>query len=68
MIVNTDTLMYRKQMIEMANEAKKQLVIPASIILNESNDMELGKIIRGIYNQRCKDADAHIEYIKSLEN
>jgi hypothetical protein len=55
-------------MIEMANEAKKQLVIPASIILNESNDMELGKIIRGIYNQRCKDADAHIEYIKSLEN
>jgi hypothetical protein len=68
MKVNTDTLMYRKQMIEMANEAKKQLVIPASIILNESNDMELGKIIRGIYNQRCKDADAHIEYIKSLEN
>jgi len=68
MKVNTDTLMYRKQMIEMANEAKKQLVIPASIILNESNDMELGKIIRGIYNQRCKDADVHIEYIKSLEN
>jgi hypothetical protein len=68
MKVNTDTLMYRKQMIEMANEAKKQLVIPASIILNESNDMELGKIIRGIYNQRCKDADAHIQYIKSLEN
>ena len=68
MKVNTDTLIYRRQMIEMANEAKKQLVIPASIILNESNDMELGKIIRGIYNQRCKDADAHIEYIKSLEN
>jgi hypothetical protein len=68
MKVNTDTLMYRKQMIEMANEAKKQLVVPASIILNESNDMELGKIIRGIYNQRCKDADAHIQYIKSLEN
>lgn len=68
MKVNTDTLMYRKQMIDMANEAKKQLVIPASIIKNESNDMELGKIIRGIYNQRCKDADAHIEYIKSLES
>jgi len=68
MKVNTDTLMYRRQMVNMANEAKKQLVIPASIILNESNDMELGKIIRGIYNQRCKDADTHIEYIKSLEN
>jgi hypothetical protein len=68
MKINTDTLMYRRQMVNMANEAKKQLVIPASIILNESNDMELGKIIRGMYNQRCKDADAHIEYIKSLEN
>ena len=68
MKANTETLMYRRQMIEMANETKKQLVIPASIIKNESNDMELGKIIRGIYNQRCKDADEHIKYIKSLEN
>jgi hypothetical protein len=68
MKVNSETLMYRRQMVEMANDAKKQITIPASIINNESNDMELGKIIRGIYNQRCKDADAHIEYIKSLEN
>jgi hypothetical protein len=68
MKVNLETLMYRRQMVEMANDAKKQITIPASIIKNESNDMELGKIIRGIYNQRCKDADAHIEYIKSLEN
>lgn len=68
MKATTETMLYRRQMIEMANDAKKQLVIPASIIKNESNDMELGKIIRGIYNQRCKDADAHIEYIKSLEN
>lgn len=67
MKVNTESLMYRKQMIELANEAKKQLTIPASIIKNESNDMELGRIIRGIYNQRCKDADEHINYIKSLE-
>lgn len=68
MKVNTEVMLYRRQMIEMANEAKKQIIIPASIIRNESNDMELGKIIRGMYNQRCKDAEAHIEYIKSLEN
>jgi hypothetical protein len=68
MKANTETMLYRRQMIEMANEAKKQITIPALIIRNESNDMELGKIIRGIFNQRCKDADAHIEYIKSLEN
>lgn len=68
MKVNTESMLYRRQMVDMANEAKKQVIIPASIINNESNDMELGKIIRGIYNQRCKDADAHIEYIKSLVN
>jgi hypothetical protein len=68
MKINTDMMMYRRQMIEMANDAKKQIIIPASIINNESNDMELGKIIRGMYNRRCKDADAHIEYIKALEN
>lgn len=68
MKVNLDQTTYRKQMIELANDAKKFLTIPASIIRNESNDMELGKIIRTMYNQRCKDAEAHIEYIKSLEN
>jgi len=68
MKINTDMMLYRRQMIELANDAKKQIIIPASVIKNESNDMELGKIIRGMYNRRCKDADAHIEYIKSLEN
>lgn len=68
MKVNTDVMVYRRQMIEMANDAKKQITIPASVIKNESNDMELGKIIRGMYNRRCADAEAHIEYIKSLEN
>lgn len=68
MKVNTEVMLYRRQMVEMANDAKKQITIPASIINNESNDMELGKIIRAMYNQRCKDAEAHITYIKSLEN
>ena len=67
MKVNLDQTTYRKQMVELANDAKKFLTIPASIIKNESNDMELGKIIRMMYYQRCKDAEAHIEYIKSLE-
>ena len=68
MKVNTDMMLYRRQMIELANDAKKQITIPASVIKNESNDMELGKIIRGMYNRRCEDANAHITYIKSLEN
>lgn len=68
MKVNTETMLYRRQMIEMANDAKKFLKIPASIITNTPNDMELGKIIREMHIQRCKDADDHIQYIKSLEN
>ena len=65
---NTDTLLYRRQMVEMAMETKKFLKIPASIITNTPNDMELGSVIRGMYIQRVKDADDHIAYIKSLEN
>lgn len=65
---NTDTLLYRRQMVEMAMESKKFLKIPAAIIQNTPNDSELGSVIRGIYNQRVKDADDHIAYIKSLEN
>ena len=68
MKVNTDTLLYRRQMIEMAMETKKFLKIPASIIQNTPNDSELGSVIRGMYIQRVKDADEHIAYIKSLEN
>jgi|LakMenEpi03Aug12_release.lakeMendotaPanAssembly.Ray.scaffolds.fasta_scaffold459392_3 hypothetical protein len=65
---NTDTLLYRRQMVEMAMESKKFLKIPAAIIQNTPNDSELGSVIRGIYIQRVKDADDHIAYIKSLEN
>jgi hypothetical protein len=65
---NTDTLLYRRQMVEMAMESKKFLKIPAAIIQNTPNDLELGSVIRGIYIQRVKDADDHIAYIKSLEN
>ena len=65
---NTDTLLYRRQMVEMGMESKKFLKIPAAIIQNTPNDSELGNVIRGIYIQRVKDADDHIAYIKSLEN
>ena len=65
---NTDTLLYHRQMVEMAMESKKFLKIPAAIIQNTPNDSELGNVIRGIYIQRVKDADDHIAYIKSLEN
>ena len=68
MKVNTEAMLYRRQMIEMANDAQKYLTIPANIIQNEKSDSTLGRIVRLMYEERCKSALAHIEYIKSLEN
>ena len=67
MKVNTDAMAYRRQMIEMANDAQKYLTIPANIIQNEKSDVVLGKIVRLMYEERRKSALEHIEYIKSLE-
>jgi hypothetical protein len=67
MKANTEAMLYRRQMIEMANDVKKFLKIPGNIIQNEKSDATLGRIVRLMYEQRVKDAEAHIEYIKSLE-
>ena len=67
MKINTEAMAYRRQMIEMANDAKNFLKIPGNIIQNEKSDATLGRIVRLMYEQRVKDAEAHIEYIKSLE-
>jgi hypothetical protein len=67
MKANTESMVYRRQMIEMANDAQKYLTIPANIIQNEKSDATLGRIIRLMYEERRKSALEHIEYIKSLE-
>jgi hypothetical protein len=67
MKTNTESMVYRRQMIEMANDAQKYLTIPANIIQNEKSDATLGRIVRLMYEERRKSALEHIEYIKSLE-
>lgn len=67
MKIDSQAQSYRRQMIEMANEAQQFITIPANIIQNEKSDATLGKIIRIMYEERCKSAQAHIEYIKSLD-
>jgi len=59
---------YHRQIIEMANEAKTKIVISGNIIKNEQSNEELGKIVRMMYEEQCKQANEHIEYIKSLQN
>jgi len=67
MKVDSQAQSYRRQMIEMANDAQKFITIPANIIQNEKSDSTLGKIIRIMYEERCKSAKEHIEYIQSLD-
>jgi hypothetical protein len=63
---NIDARIYRKQIIESAEEAKQYFKIPADIIKETTNDSELGYKIRMMYWDMAKQLDEHIEHIKSL--
>lgn len=65
MKAKTEAMIYRNQMIEMAIEAKKTLVIPSNIIENEKSDVVLGKIIRLMYETKRDDIDTQIEYLQN---
>jgi hypothetical protein len=57
---------YHKESIRIAEESKTILMVEPSIIINTLDDLELGKRIRKMYNDKCEIADKHIEYIKGL--
>jgi hypothetical protein len=57
---------YHKEAIRISEESKTSLIIDASTILKYSNDMELGSVIREMYNKKCKLADEHIKHINEL--
>jgi hypothetical protein len=65
---NKDAKIYRKQIIESAEEAKTYFKIPADIIKETPNDSELGYKIRIMYFDMCKQLDEHVRYIKSLNH
>lgn len=52
-------------MIEFAKESKKSIKISSETILSELSDEGLGKLIRTMYNEVCKDADERIEYLEN---
>lgn len=55
---------YFKQMIEMAEEDLKSLKLESSLIKEQSNDMELGKTIRNIWNKKESELNKRIEFLK----
>ena len=67
MKVNTDVLMYRRQMIEFAEQSKLSITIPANIVENETSDSVLGKIVRVMYEEKLKEAEQRIAYLKNQE-
>jgi hypothetical protein len=65
MRANDESKIYRKQMIEFAKESKKSIKISSETILSELSDEGLGKLIRTMYDEVCKDADSRIEYLEN---
>jgi hypothetical protein len=62
-----ETKVYHKQMIEMAEESKKFIKIPADQILKEEDNEKLGAWIRAQMMKKISDCNAHIDHVKSLQ-
>ena len=67
MKANSEALIYRRQMIEFAEQSKLSITIPANIIENETSDYVLGKIVRVMYEEKLKEAEQRIAYLKNQE-
>lgn len=55
---------YFRQMIQMAEADLKSLKIESYLIKEQSNDMELGKSIRSIWNKKETELKQRIEFLK----
>ena len=60
--------LYCRQMKEMALEDRKFLKIESSIIKDETNDMELGKKIRAMWNKKDKELEERLIWLENRIN
>ena len=60
--------LYCRQMKEMALEDRKFLRIESSIIKDETNDMELGKKIRAMWNKKDKELEERLIWLENRIN
>lgn len=56
--------LYKKQMRQMNEDARKQLVIQSIIILDTPNNEELGMLVRQMYWDKIKQLDEHAKTLK----
>ena len=64
---NTEREIYRKQSIQLSEDAKKSITIPSSIILTTEDDCMLGKIVRHLMTTKIEDCNKHIDYMSNLK-
>jgi hypothetical protein len=56
---------YCRQMLKMAEDDLETLKIESSIIREISNDMELGKTVRALWNKKEVEIKKRIDWLKS---
>lgn len=56
--------LYKKQMIQLNEDARKQLVVASDIILNTPNNEELGMLVRKMYWDKIKQLEEHAKTLK----
>jgi hypothetical protein len=64
--IHDDKNIYRRQMIQMSEDAKKTITLKSEIIIDCVNDCELGKLVRLLLNEKINACDEHIKHVKSL--
>jgi SPX domain protein involved in polyphosphate accumulation len=67
MATNVEREIYKKQSIQMSEDAKKSISIPSSIILTTEDDCVLGRIIRDLMTKKIEECDKHIDYMSNLK-
>jgi hypothetical protein len=50
----------------MSEDAKKTITLKSEMILNCSNDFELGKMVRMLLYEKINACDEHIKHVSSL--
>jgi len=63
---NIEREIYKKQSIQMSEDAKKSITIPSSVILTTEDDCMLGKIVRDLMSNKIEECNKHIDYMSNL--
>lgn len=58
---------YPKQIIQISEESKKQIVISSDLILSSIDDCSLGKMVRKLLKAKIEECDETIERMKNID-